>query len=135
MQFLRKMLDDQHHHFEKGGKLERFYYLFEANDTILFTPGLVTKAASHVRDALDQKRMMITVVIALLPWSYGSAAAHGMSDSSADEAASSGSRPTNRPKRTPVARHGPMASPSPLVAVPRTRWIYVPLHHDSSMCP
>ncbi len=67
MQFLRKMLDEQHHHFEKGGKFERFYYLFEAQDTILFTPGLVTKAASHVRDALDQKRMMITVVIALLP--------------------------------------------------------------------
>jgi Na+-transporting NADH:ubiquinone oxidoreductase subunit B len=67
MQFLRKKLDEQHHLFEKGGKLERFYYLFEANDTILFTPGLVTKAASHVRDALDQKRMMITVVIALLP--------------------------------------------------------------------
>jgi Na+-transporting NADH:ubiquinone oxidoreductase subunit B len=67
MQFIRKMLDDQHHHFAKGGKLERFYYLFEAQDTILFTPGLVTKTASHVRDALDQKRMMITVVAALLP--------------------------------------------------------------------
>ncbi|MFT5686304.1 MAG: Na+-transporting NADH:ubiquinone oxidoreductase subunit NqrB, partial [Myxococcota bacterium] len=36
MQILRKMLDDKHHLFEKGGKLERFYYLYEAQDTILF---------------------------------------------------------------------------------------------------
>jgi Na+-transporting NADH:ubiquinone oxidoreductase subunit B len=37
------------------------------HDTILFTPGEVTKGTTHVRDALDLKRMMITVVIALLP--------------------------------------------------------------------
>lgn len=67
MQFLRDQLDKQAHHFEKGGKLERLYPVWEAQDTILFTPGLVTHAASHVRDALDQKRMMITVVIALVP--------------------------------------------------------------------
>jgi Na+-transporting NADH:ubiquinone oxidoreductase subunit B len=67
MQILRDQLDKQAHLFEKGGKLERLYPLWEAQDTILFTPGLVTNAASHVRDALDQKRMMITVVIALVP--------------------------------------------------------------------
>lgn len=67
MKFLREKLDKSKHHFEKGGKLETFYPLYEAQDTILFTPGEVTKGRTHVRDALDLKRMMITVVIALLP--------------------------------------------------------------------
>jgi Na+-transporting NADH:ubiquinone oxidoreductase subunit B len=67
MDFLRQQLDKIQHHFEKGGKLERLHPLYEAPDTILYTPGTVTKTASHVRDQLDQKRMMITVVIALLP--------------------------------------------------------------------
>ena len=53
--------------FGKGGPLERLYPLWEANDTILFTPGSVTKGAAHVRDALDLKRLMITVVMALVP--------------------------------------------------------------------
>ncbi|MEZ5362831.1 MAG: NADH:ubiquinone reductase (Na(+)-transporting) subunit B [Bryobacterales bacterium] len=53
--------------FGKGGPLERLYPLWEANDTILFTPGSVTKVAAHVRDALDLKRLMITVVVALVP--------------------------------------------------------------------
>ncbi|HPG25555.1 MAG: NADH:ubiquinone reductase (Na(+)-transporting) subunit B [Spirochaetaceae bacterium] len=66
-----KFLKDAHlnvkHHFEKGGKLEFFYPLWEAQFTGLFTPGEVTRTASHVRDGLDNKRLMITVVIALLP--------------------------------------------------------------------
>jgi Na+-transporting NADH:ubiquinone oxidoreductase subunit B len=67
MDFLRQQLDRVSHHFEKGGKYEALYPLYEAQDTILYTPGTVTKTASHVRDMLDQKRMMITVVLALLP--------------------------------------------------------------------
>jgi len=67
MKFLRKIQDAQKPMFEKGGKLERLYPLFEANDTFLFTPEAVTKHASHVRDGIDLKRMMITVVVALLP--------------------------------------------------------------------
>jgi Na+-transporting NADH:ubiquinone oxidoreductase subunit B len=66
-----KFLKDAHlnvkHHFEKGGKLEFFYPLWEAQFTGLFTPGSVTRTASHVRDGLDNKRLMITVVFALLP--------------------------------------------------------------------
>ena len=65
MKFLRNLLDRQARYFEKGGKLEKLYPLYEANDTFLFTPGEVTKGASHVRDGLDLKRMMMTVVIAL----------------------------------------------------------------------
>lgn len=67
MDFIRQQLDKLAPHFEKGGKYEALYPLYEAPDTILYTPGTVTKGPSHVRDRLDQKRMMITVVLALLP--------------------------------------------------------------------
>lgn len=67
MQFLRDQLDKQKPLFEKGGKLEKLYPLYELHETLLFTPGDVTKAASHVRDAVDLKRIMITVVFALIP--------------------------------------------------------------------
>lgn len=67
MQALRDFLDKQAPLFEKGGKLEGLYPFYEANDTLLFTPGTVTRGSVHVRDALDLKRMMITVVVALLP--------------------------------------------------------------------
>lgn len=67
MQFLRNLLDKAEKPFHKGGKLEKLYPLYEATDTFLYTPPDVTKASSHVRDAIDLKRMMITVVVALLP--------------------------------------------------------------------
>lgn len=54
-------------HFEKGGRLERWYPLYEAVDSILFGSNLTTKAAPHVRDAIDLKRIMTTVIIALIP--------------------------------------------------------------------
>ena len=53
--------------FEKGGKFERLYPLFEAGDTFNRTPGDVTKSAPHVRDSIDQKRLMVYVVYALFP--------------------------------------------------------------------
>ena len=65
MRLLRRLLDAQSHHFEKGGRLAWLFPLWEAQDTILFTPGQVTSGPSHVRDGLDLKRMMMTVVIAL----------------------------------------------------------------------
>ena len=67
MKLLRKIQDIQEPFFMKGGPLERLYPIYEANDTFLFTPGHVTKHGSHVRDGIDLKRMMITVVVALLP--------------------------------------------------------------------
>ena len=67
MQFLKDAHLNVKHHFEKGGKLEFFYPLWEAQFTGLFTPGDVTRTASHVRDGLDNKRLMITVVLALIP--------------------------------------------------------------------
>ena len=65
MKLLRRLMDRQAHHFEPGGRLEKLYALWEAQDTFLYTPGHVTAGPSHVRDGLDLKRMMMTVVIAL----------------------------------------------------------------------
>ncbi len=67
MQFLRDLHDKADPLFQKGGPLEKFYPLWEAHDTAMFTPGHVTRTAPHVRDGMDLKRMMITVVIALQP--------------------------------------------------------------------
>lgn len=64
---LRKLLDKQGKAFEKGGKFEKLYPLYEAIDTFLYTPGHVAKKPSFVRDGVDLKRMMFTVVIAMTP--------------------------------------------------------------------
>lgn len=53
--------------FQKGGKYEKFYILFEAAYTIFYTPGTVTRKDAHVRDAIDSKRMMLIVWLALFP--------------------------------------------------------------------
>lgn len=53
--------------FQKGGKYEKWYILFEAAYTIFYTPGTVTKKDAHVRDAIDSKRMMLIVWLALFP--------------------------------------------------------------------
>ncbi|MCF1428227.1 MAG: NADH:ubiquinone reductase (Na(+)-transporting) subunit B [Shewanella sp.] len=53
--------------FEKGGKYETWYALYEAAATIFYTPGKVNKGRTHVRDNLDLKRMMITVWACTFP--------------------------------------------------------------------
>lgn len=67
MRALRALLDHVGKPFQPGGRLERFYPLYEAADTFFYSPGEVTKTGAHVRDAMDLKRMMILVVIATLP--------------------------------------------------------------------
>ena len=68
MNFLRKQLDSVKHNFEKGGKLEKYYFAYEAFDTFLFVPNATTEAKGvQVRDAVDMKRLMMTVIIAMLP--------------------------------------------------------------------
>ncbi|MDX5477438.1 MAG: NADH:ubiquinone reductase (Na(+)-transporting) subunit B, partial [Cyclobacteriaceae bacterium] len=68
MKFLRDLLDKQKPLFEKGGKLENFYYAFEAGETFLFTPKHTNAIkGAQVKDAIDLKRMMITVVVAMIP--------------------------------------------------------------------
>lgn len=53
--------------FQKGGKYEKFYILFEAAYTIFYTLGTVTQKDAHVRDGIDSKRMMLIVWLALFP--------------------------------------------------------------------
>ncbi len=67
MKFLENSLKKTEHLFEKGKPLEKLFPLYEALDTFLLTPGKLTKKAPFVRDAVDLKRVMIFVVLALLP--------------------------------------------------------------------
>ena len=53
--------------FEKGGKYEKWYALYEAVATVLYTPGTVTKSSTHVRDRIDLKRIMILVWMMTFP--------------------------------------------------------------------
>lgn len=64
---LRKVLDDMAPHFEKGGRYEKWYALYEAVDTIFYSPSKVTVSGAHVRDGVDLKRIMITVWFAAFP--------------------------------------------------------------------
>ncbi|MDC0278690.1 NADH:ubiquinone reductase (Na(+)-transporting) subunit B [bacterium] len=67
MKALRDVLDKVHPWFAKGGPLEAAYPMYEALDTFLYTPGEVAEGSTHLRDGIDLKRMMITVVMALVP--------------------------------------------------------------------
>ena len=67
MEFIRKRLDKIRKPFNKGEKFERFAPAVNAFDTFLFVPNHTTKSGSHIRDAVDLKRTMVTVIIALLP--------------------------------------------------------------------
>ncbi|MCD6543040.1 MAG: NADH:ubiquinone reductase (Na(+)-transporting) subunit B [Flavobacteriaceae bacterium] len=67
MNFLRKQLDKIKPHFDEGGKYEKFAPAYYGIETFLFVPNHTTKKGAHIRDGVDLKRVMITVVIALLP--------------------------------------------------------------------
>ena len=64
---LRSTLDNLEPHFKPGGKYESWYALYEAVDTIFYSPSSVTKASAHVRDGIDLKRIMITVWFCTFP--------------------------------------------------------------------
>ena len=67
MKALRKYIDSIKPNFEKGGKFEKLHSTFDAFETFLFVPNQVTKKGSHIRDAIDMKRTMIMVVMAMIP--------------------------------------------------------------------
>lgn len=70
---LRSLLDGVEHHFEKGGRYAWAFPVYEAIDTALYTPSTVTGGAAHVRDALNLKRIMMTVwLAAFIPVFVGS---------------------------------------------------------------
>ena len=66
-----KFIEDQLHkvkpHFEEGGKLEKLYWGFEAFETFLFVSDRTANDGVHIKDGIDLKRTMFTVVIALIP--------------------------------------------------------------------
>ena len=64
---IRQTLDNLEPHFHKGGKYEKFYPLYEAVDTIFYSPPSVAKTTAHVRDGVDLKRIMITVWMCTFP--------------------------------------------------------------------
>ena len=65
--FLRNKIDLIKRNFQKGEKFEKFAPAVNAFDTFLFVPNHTTQKGSHIRDAVDLKRTMVTVIIALIP--------------------------------------------------------------------
>jgi Na+-transporting NADH:ubiquinone oxidoreductase subunit B len=53
--------------FDKGGKLEKYYPVYDALETFAFVPGHVTHHGAHIRDGIDMKRSMFLVIVAMIP--------------------------------------------------------------------
>ena len=64
---IHNLLEKIKPNFEEGGKLEKFYPVYDGFATFLFVPGHTTHSGSHVRDGIDLKRTMIMVVLAMVP--------------------------------------------------------------------
>ena len=64
---LRKYIDQIKPNFEKGGKLHMFQSVFDGFETFLYVPNTTSKSGVHIHDAIDSKRIMSMVVIALMP--------------------------------------------------------------------
>ena len=64
---LRSTLDKLEPQFKPGGRYENWYAVYEAVDTIFYSPNHVTRSSAHVRDGVDLKRIMITVWFATFP--------------------------------------------------------------------
>lgn len=67
MKALRRYVDKIKPHFDRGGRFEKLHSTFEAFETFLFVPDHVTRSGAHIRDAMDMKRLMSVVVIAMIP--------------------------------------------------------------------
>ncbi len=67
MKALRNYLDKIKPNFEKGGKFEKLHSTFDAFETFLFVPNHTSKSGVHIHDAIDSKRTMSVVVLALIP--------------------------------------------------------------------
>ncbi len=67
MKFLRNIFDNAHAALNKSEKTKKYFPLVDSLDTLMFTPNHVTKSGAHVRDAIDLKRTMMFVILALIP--------------------------------------------------------------------
>lgn len=67
MKVVENLLEKIRTPFEKGGKLEKLYPMYDAIDTFAFVPDHTTKKGAHIRDSIDMKRTMFLVIVALIP--------------------------------------------------------------------
>ena len=67
MNALRNYLDKIKPNFEEGGKYQALRSVFDGFETFLFVPNATSKTGTHIHDAIDSKRIMSLVVIALIP--------------------------------------------------------------------
>ena len=67
MKALRNYLDKIKPNFEEGGKFHAFQSVFDGFETFLFVPSTTSKSGTHIHDAIDSKRIMSMVVLALVP--------------------------------------------------------------------
>ena len=65
--FLRNYLNKIKPNFEKDGKLHALHSLFDGFETFLFVPNRTSQTGVHIHDAIDSKRIMSMVVLALMP--------------------------------------------------------------------
>lgn len=64
---LKKYLNKIKPHFEEGGKLHAFWSIYDGFESFLYVPNTTSKTGAHIHDAIDSKRIMSLVVIALMP--------------------------------------------------------------------
>ena len=67
MKALRSYLDKIKPNFEEGGKFHAFRSVFDGFETFLFVPNTTSKSGTHIHDAIDSKRIVSIVIIALIP--------------------------------------------------------------------
>lgn len=67
MKVLQDLVENLAPHFEKGAKYEKLWPVYDGLATFLFVPGHATHSGSHIRDGIDLKRTMNTVIMALIP--------------------------------------------------------------------
>ena len=67
MNGLKKYFDRIRPNFQEGGKLHAFNSIYEGFESFLFVPNTTSNSGASIHDALDSKRIMSIVVIALLP--------------------------------------------------------------------
>lgn len=67
MKIFENLLNSVRPHFEEGGKFEKLYPVYDGFATFLFVPGHTAHSGAHVRDGIDLKRTMVTVIFAMIP--------------------------------------------------------------------
>ena len=67
MKFVQNLIESVKPNFEEGGKLSRYWVVFDSLETFAFTPGHVTTSGAHIRDGIDLKRTMFLVIVAMIP--------------------------------------------------------------------